>query len=224
MPEGERAVLVGLHEAEPRLAVRQCTLVRLSWLGRLSRLCRSDGRSWIRVRDQPDGDAIDRRPPRCGAQRRALLPFAGLMRDIMSTMNGLTTRHPALTYYVLVFAISWGGVLLVVGPGGFPGTTEAVERQMPFVILTFLLGPALAGLLLTGLVYGKAGLRELVSRLLRWRVAGRWYAVALLTAPLLMMALLLGLSLLTPAFLPGIFTADDKATLLLVGMATAVAA
>jgi hypothetical protein len=25
-------------------------------------------------------------------------------------------RHPVLTYYVVAFAISWGAVLLVVGP------------------------------------------------------------------------------------------------------------
>jgi uncharacterized protein len=38
-----------------------------------------------------------------------------------------------------------------------------------------------AGILLTGLLYGKAGLREFRSRLLGWRVDARWYAVALLT-------------------------------------------
>src|SRR5438046_566836 len=101
------------------------------------------------------------------------------------------TRQPVLTYYALVFAMSWGGVLIVVGPSGFPGTREEVERLMPFVILAFAVGPALAGPLLTGLVGGRAGLREFLSRLVRWRVDGRWYAVALVTAPLLMMAVLL---------------------------------
>jgi membrane protease YdiL (CAAX protease family) len=72
---------------------------------------------------------------------------------------------------------------------------------------------------LTSLVYGKAGLRELLSRLLRWRVGIRWYAVALLTAPLLMTAIPLALSLLFPEFLPGIYTTDDKASLLLIGIA-----
>jgi hypothetical protein len=31
-------------------------------------------------------------------------------------------RHPVLTYYVLVFAISWGGFLLVGGSGILDGT------------------------------------------------------------------------------------------------------
>jgi hypothetical protein len=75
---------------------------------------------------------------------------------------------------------------------------------------------------LTGLVYGRAGLRQFLYRLLKWRVAARWYAVALLTAPLLMMAVLLALSLFSREFVPGIFTSNDRATLLLVSIATAV--
>jgi CAAX protease family protein len=142
----------------------------------------------------------------------------------MSTIKASTARHAVLTYYALVFVISWGGVLIVVGPSAFPGTSEEVERLMPFVILAFAVGPALAGPLLTGFVDGRAGLRQFRSRLLKWRVAGCWYAVALLTAPLLMTAVLLGLSLFSREFVPGIFTSDDKATLLLVGIATALAA
>ena len=142
----------------------------------------------------------------------------------MNAAKAFVTRHPVATYYALVFAMSWGGVLIVVGPNGFPGTNEEVERLMPFVILAFLTGPAFGGPLLTGLVYGRAGLREFFSRILKWRVAARWYAVALLTAPLLMMAALLVLSLFSPEFVPGIFTSNDKATLLLAGAATALAA
>ena len=35
---------------------------------------------------------------------------------------GLLQRHPVLSYYVLVFTISWGGVLLVGGRGLLAGT------------------------------------------------------------------------------------------------------
>jgi membrane protease YdiL (CAAX protease family) len=55
-------------------------------------------------------------------------------------------------------------------------------------------------------------------------VGARWYAVALLTAPLLVTAILFVLSLTSPVFLPGIFTANDKASLLLVGIAYGLAA
>jgi hypothetical protein len=55
--------------------------------------------------------------------------------------------------------------------------------QLPIAILLMLVGPSAAGLLLTGIVYGRAGFRDLLSRLLKWRVSLRWYAIALLTAP-----------------------------------------
>ena len=80
-------------------------------------------------------------------------------------------------------------------------------------------GPSVAGLLVTGLVDGRAGLRELLSRLLRWRVGARWYAVALLTAPLVYVAMSFALSLTSRAFLPGILTTSDTAALLLLGLA-----
>ena len=78
-----------------------------------------------------------------------------------------------------------------------------------------LAGPSVAGVLLTGLVHGRAGLLEFRRRLVKWQVGARWYAVALLTAPLLAIAVLLALRLLSPEFLPGILTTNDRASLLL---------
>ena len=124
-------------------------------------------------------------------------------------------RHPIATYYVLVFAISWGGVLAAIGPSRFLGTEAIFGAQFMYVIyLAPLVGPCLAGILSAGIVYGKAGLRDFRSRLLRWRVGVRWYAIALLTAPLLTTATLVALSL-TPA----IVTASDKVSLLVSGIA-----
>jgi membrane protease YdiL (CAAX protease family) len=136
----------------------------------------------------------------------------------VTTITAFIKRHPVLTYFALTFAISWGGILMVIGPGGILGTKEVSEGLMPFVYLATLLGPSLAGILLTGLVDGRAGFRELLSRLLRWRVGARWYAVALLTAPLLITATLFVLSLTSPVFLPVIVTTDDKVSLLLTGI------
>jgi len=145
-------------------------------------------------------------------------------KAIMTTVKAFITARPVLSYYVVVFALSWGGVLIVVGPAGFPGTTAQVERLMPLVILTLLVGPAVGGPLLTGIAFGQAGFREFFSRLFTWHITARWYAVALLTAPLLMLAILLALSLISPVFVPGIFRSEDKATLVLAGLATALGA
>jgi uncharacterized protein len=91
-----------------------------------------------------------------------------------------------------------------------------------FVYLAALAGPSVAGILMTGILGGRTGLRELLSRLLRWRVGVRWYLVALLTAPLLMAAILLVLSLTSPAFVPAIVTTNDRAGLLMSGIVLGV--
>lgn len=127
--------------------------------------------------------------------------------------------HPLLGYFTLAFAISWGIVLIVVGPGGIPATPEQFQTLLTLAVLAMLAGPSVAGILLTGLVFGRAGFLALLSRLLTWRVGARWYAVALLTTPLLATSILLALSLTSPAFVPGIFTSDDRATVLLTGIA-----
>jgi membrane protease YdiL (CAAX protease family) len=136
----------------------------------------------------------------------------------MKTIKAFVKSHSLLSYFALAFTLSWGAVLMVVGPSGFLGTKEIPEVLEPFLYVTMVLGPSVAGILLTSLLYGRAGLREFGSRLLRWRVGARWYAVALLTAPLSMMAVLFTLSLTSPVYLPGIFITDDKTTVLLSGI------
>jgi uncharacterized protein len=59
------------------------------------------------------------------------------------------------------------------------------------------------------------GLRELVSRLLRWRVGVLWYVVALLVAPLVYTVVHFTLSLVSPVYLPTLITTENKAALLL---------
>jgi membrane protease YdiL (CAAX protease family) len=139
----------------------------------------------------------------------------------MRAIKAFIKSHPVVSYFALVFAISWGGVLTVVGVGssGFPATSkEQYETLFPIAILAMVAGPSVAGILLTGHLHGRAGLRELQSRLLRWRVGARWYAVALLTAPLVFTVVLLTLSLTSSEYLPGILTSDDKAAVLLMGI------
>src|SRR5688572_19843005 len=114
---------------------------------------------------------------------------------IMTTIKAFITKYSVLTYLALTFAISWGGFLLAVGPGGFASTTWQTDGRFPFAVLAMLAGPAVAGVLLTGLVDGMAGLREIHRRFLKWRVGAGWYAVALLPAPLLAASVLLALSL-----------------------------
>ena len=86
-------------------------------------------------------------------------------------------------------------------------------------MLAWLAGPSVAGILMTGLISGRAGYRALLARLLRWRVGARWYAVAMLTAPLVYVVLCFLLSLISSEFSSGILLTSDKAGLVLMGLA-----
>jgi hypothetical protein len=60
----------------------------------------------------------------------------------MTPIKTFIKSHPLLSYYALVFAISWGGILIVVGgPSGIPGTPEQVETLFPFALLAMFAGP-----------------------------------------------------------------------------------
>jgi len=57
------------------------------------------------------------------------------------------------------------------------------------------------------------------SHLLQLRVKGCWYVIAVLTGPLLVAAILFGLSIFNQEFLPGIVTAKDKLSLIIFNVA-----
>jgi membrane protease YdiL (CAAX protease family) len=138
----------------------------------------------------------------------------------MTGIKALIKKHPVLTYFVLTFVISWGGVLILAAPYGMPNTSEQFEKLWAFVVLPYFLGPSIAGILLTFLVHSTAGFHELLSRLIRWRVSFFWYGVALLTAPVLVTPILIIFSLISPVFIPGILTAADRVSLILSGIVT----
>jgi membrane protease YdiL (CAAX protease family) len=134
------------------------------------------------------------------------------------------TNHPVLTYCILTFGISWGGGLVVLGPGGILGIRQPSEAEFLFAILAGIAGPSVAGLLLTWLFDGRTGLLNLRSRLFKWRVGAGWYAAAFLTGPLIASAAIFALSLADSEYLPGILVSDHKVSLLLIGIAVGLAA
>jgi uncharacterized protein len=79
---------------------------------------------------------------------------------MMSRLLSAVRRHPIVTFFVLSYAISWGFLPI-----------ESV-RFLPS-------GPLLAALIVIPITQGWPGLRELGSRMIRWRVRWYWYAAAL---------------------------------------------
>src|SRR5215469_4555103 len=82
-------------------------------------------------------------------------------------------------YFVLTFAISWLGALAVAAP-------HLLRHQPPtkttgiVIFPVMLLGPCLAGVVLTGVVDGQAGLRHLFSSMSPATAPVRWYAALLI--------------------------------------------
>src|SRR5688572_473390 len=105
-----------------------------------------------------------------------------------------------------------------------PATPEQFQTLLPFAVLAMIAGPSVASILTRHIAGGRTGLRALGSRLLGWRVGPRWYGVALLTAPIATLAALLPLVFLSREFLPGILSTDDKTSVVLFGIAVALAA
>lgn len=134
-------------------------------------------------------------------------------------------RHPVLTYFVLTFAISWGGMILAIGGfGQLIVPTDKFNTLLPLVILAILAGPSLTGFIMTILTNGKEGLKEYKTHLFKFNVGAKWYATALFMGPLIMAAIYLILSLFSNKFLPGILTIDNKINFLVAGLMTGLAA
>jgi membrane protease YdiL (CAAX protease family) len=114
-------------------------------------------------------------------------------------------RHPVGVYFSLAFLLSYGGFVVVDGPKLARG--EAIQPLDALLLFPALVvGVGLLGIILTAISDGRAGLRDLFSRMGRWRVNVGWYAAALLIPLVLILAVLSILSaLVSPAFAPGFF-------------------
>jgi pimeloyl-ACP methyl ester carboxylesterase/membrane protease YdiL (CAAX protease family) len=132
-------------------------------------------------------------------------------------MATLIKKHPLLAYYILTFGVSWVGFLLVVGRSSLISTDWQAEGKFVAAVLAMLAGPSIAGLLLTGLVDGGAGYRELFVRFRQWRVDIRWYAFAILVAPIVSAGVLFALSMTAP-----LLTGDNTMAVMLGGVGAAM--
>jgi membrane protease YdiL (CAAX protease family) len=91
-----------------------------------------------------------------------------------SSRSATMARAFPLKYFVFAFAFTWlfwGLQLLAV---------RDVIPMLPGLTVIGTLGPLVAAVVITAQESGRAGLRALLSRIVRWRVAPIWYAVALL--------------------------------------------
>jgi membrane protease YdiL (CAAX protease family) len=123
---------------------------------------------------------------------------------VTSNQETIIRRYPVVTYFAQTFLISWTGALAVAAPHLI---RHEPLPQMTGILMfpVMLLGPSLAGIVLTRIVDGKSGLRVLFSQMFRAWVPPRWY-MALLLPPALVLTVLLFLErFVSPVYAPNHF-------------------
>ena len=92
-------------------------------------------------------------------------------------MNKIFTwlkEHPLALFFPLAYSISWSIWL----PRLAFVQELSNEPATPYLHLLGSLGPMLAAILVTGLIYGRTALRDFVQKMFHWRVDVRWHLIA----------------------------------------------
>ncbi len=133
-------------------------------------------------------------------------------------------RHQVALFFGLALLSSglWWGALFVAQPAGPQGSLTDMGLVLVYALWgSPLVGPALVGLGLAAILGGRAGVREVLAGLTRWRVGAGWYAVAVLGVPVLALVVLAILAgTVSPRFAPGM--PREPAVLLVVAVAGGV--
>jgi membrane protease YdiL (CAAX protease family) len=119
----------------------------------------------------------------------------------LSPLKRLVVCHPVAAFLVMLYAIAWTVFLpVVLQARGLLALPVDLSEGTAFDAVTSLasiLGVALPAFIVTAATGGKAGMRELLRRCLRWRVGLVWYLAALFG--LLAVMVLVGSVLSDPA-------------------------
>jgi membrane protease YdiL (CAAX protease family) len=123
---------------------------------------------------------------------------------IPSEHKTFVARHPVATYFVLTFTVSWLGALAVAAPHLL--RSEPLPKFVGLMMFpAMLLGPSVVGIALTRIVDGASGLRDLFSRMRRFRFPARWYAALVIPPAMVLTVLLCMKTFVSPAFTPNRF-------------------
>ena len=83
-----------------------------------------------------------------------------------SGLKSWVKKHRLVTFFVLSYALAWWA---------WPLYELGIWPEQTF----FAIGPLLAALIVIAIAEGRPGFRDLGARIIRWRVAWYWYAVAI---------------------------------------------
>jgi uncharacterized protein len=107
-------------------------------------------------------------------------------------IKALLARYPLVSFFVMTYAFSWiVWAPWVLGQDGAKLLPPALSVVLPtaryLLAAGILAGPTLAAFIMTATTEGREGVRRLLGRLVLWRVGIRWYVVALIGVPLIML-------------------------------------
>ncbi|GII81744.1 CAAX amino protease [Sphaerisporangium rufum] len=103
-------------------------------------------------------------------------------------------KRPLLTYFALSYGVTWlcwlPYILSETGVGVLPIRFPEVlgSSQTLGILPGAYLGPVMAAFVVTAVADGRPGLRRWAARLVRWRVAPRWYLGVILAVPVVAVA------------------------------------
>lgn len=100
-----------------------------------------------------------------------------------SVRPALLARHPLVTYFALTYVISWA-VELPLAASAQGWTTRSFPYSLHYLAAY---GPLLAAFITTWATAGAPGVRDLLARLVRWRIRPIWWVVGF--SPLLLYAI-----------------------------------
>jgi membrane protease YdiL (CAAX protease family) len=96
-----------------------------------------------------------------------------------SSASRLLARHPVAAFLIMVYGVTVVAAL----PPALTRRDLLPFGQAPYDWLSHIVGSALAAFLVMAALHGRAGVRDLARRSLRWRVGVRWYLLALFGVP-----------------------------------------
>jgi len=95
-------------------------------------------------------------------------------------------RHPLVAYFSIAYAFTWILVIpITLSQRGLGLFSLPDGLLFALFLLSTFSGPLPAALILTSLIDGPAGGRQLVRRMLQWRVGLGWYLLVLIGYPLI---------------------------------------
>ncbi len=108
------------------------------------------------------------------------------MNSTEQKSNNFIVRSPLLAYFVLSYAFFWGFlVLIIIILGMLRLEPDALPAwAMTIIVILGSWMPNLAAVTVTGVLAGREGIRQLLGKFFAYRIAVRWYLVALFPFPL----------------------------------------